>query len=70
MLQVAARFLAKDSAALAELQIGERVMFRDRAYIVRGFLPMGVTPCDVHLEDAETGEAIEADADDLQDERP
>ena len=55
---------------MAELHIGERVTFRDRAYIVRGISPMGVTPCRVHLEDAETGEEVEADADDLEDERP
>jgi hypothetical protein len=45
-------------------------MLRDRAYIVRGVSPMSTTPCRVHLEDAETGEEVEADADDLQDERP
>ena len=55
---------------MAELHIGERVTFRDRAYIVRGISPMGVTPCRVHLEDPETGEEVEADADDLEDERP
>jgi hypothetical protein len=55
---------------LAELHIGERVTFRDRAYIVCGISPMSAKPCRVHLEDAETGEEIEADADDLEDERP
>lgn len=55
---------------MADLHIGDRVMLRDRAYIVRGVSPMSTTPCRVHLEDAETGEEVEADADDLQDERP
>jgi hypothetical protein len=55
---------------MAELHIGERVTFRDRAYIVRGVSPMSAIPCRVHLEDAETGEEIEADTADLEDERP
>jgi len=49
-----------------DLHIGERVAFRDRVYFVRGVSPMSVVPCWVHLEDAETGEEVEADADDLE----
>ena len=53
---------------MADLHIGDRVMLRDRAYIVRGFSPMSVMPGRVRLEDVETGEEVEVDADDLQDE--
>ena len=52
-----------------DLHIGDRVTLRERAYIVRGISPISVTPCRVHLEDSETGEEVETDADDLQDER-
>lgn len=51
-----------------DLHIGERVLLGDRVYVVRGLSPMSAEPYRVHLEDVETGEEIEADADDLQDE--
>jgi hypothetical protein len=52
-----------------DLHIGARVMLRDRVFFVRGISPMRVTPCRVHLEDVDTGEEVEADADDLEEER-
>ena len=51
---------------MADFHIGDRVMLRGRVYFIRGFSPMSVAPPRVQLEDAETGEEIEADADDLQ----
>ena len=53
-----------------ELHIGDRVMLGGRVFLVRGISPMSIVPCRVHLEDAETGEEVEADADDLQAEEP
>lgn len=53
-----------------DLHIGDRVTLGGRVFFVRGVSPMSAVPCRVHLEDAETGEEVEADADDLQDERP
>jgi hypothetical protein len=45
-------------------------MFRDRAYVVRGWSPMGVVPCRVQLEDEATGEPLEADVDELESSEP
>lgn len=53
-----------------ELHIGDRVTLGGRVFFVRGISPMSAVPCRVHLEDAETGEEVEADADDLQAESP
>jgi hypothetical protein len=46
-----------------DLHVGERVTFQDRVYIVRGISPLSAVPCRVHLEDVETGEEVQADAD-------
>jgi hypothetical protein len=51
---------------MRQLHIGDRVMFSDRAYIVRGMSPMGVTPCRVQLQDEATSELLEAEADELE----
>jgi hypothetical protein len=51
---------------MRQLHIGDRVMFRDRAYLVLGMSPMGVMPCRVELEDEESGKLLEADADELE----
>ena len=53
-----------------ELHIGDRVTLGGRVFFVRGISPISVVPCRVHLEDAETGEEVEADADELQAEEP
>ena len=50
---------------MTNLHIGERVMFRARAYFVRGFSPMGVPARRVYLEDAATGDRVEASIDDV-----
>lgn len=44
---------------MRDFNIGDRVTLFDRAYLVRGFSPMSVTPPCIHLEDAETGELVE-----------
>jgi len=48
---------------MRDIHIGDRVTFFGRTYYVRGFSPMGVTQRTMHLEDAETGEEIEAAVD-------
>jgi hypothetical protein len=53
-----------------DLHVGERATFQDRVYIVRGISPLSAVPCRVHLEDVETGEEVQADADQLQAEMP
>jgi hypothetical protein len=45
--------------------IGKTVQWRGRAYVLRGFDPMGVEDACVHLEDDETGERIRVPFDDL-----
>jgi len=52
-----------------DIHIGDRVTFLGRTYYVRGFSPMGVPQRTMHLEDAKTGEEIEAAAGELA-ERP
>lgn len=41
---------------MSPLQVGDQVIFRSRARVVRGFTPAGVMPAVVFLEDAETEE--------------
>jgi len=53
-----------------ELHIGDRVTLGGRVFFVRGVSPMSALPCWVHLEDAETGEEVQVDADHLQAEKP
>jgi hypothetical protein len=52
------------------LYIGDRVMFRDSTFLVRGMSPMGVVPCRVQLQDEATGELLEVDADELEECEP
>jgi hypothetical protein len=40
------------------MEIGDLVTYQDRAYILRGFDPMGVPDRYAELEDPETGERI------------
>ena len=51
---------------MANLHLGDSVTFRGCAYFVRGMTPMGAKSRRVQLEDAETGEHIEACIDDVQ----
>jgi len=50
---------------MTDLRVGDKVLYRDRAYIVRGVSPMGATPKRVLLEDDETHEQVEATAEEL-----
>ena len=50
---------------MRDFHIGDRVTFFERAYFVRGFSPMSVTPASMQLEDADTGEQLEIAVDDL-----
>ena len=52
---------------MANLHIGDSVTFRDRVYLVRGMSPMGVEAHRVQLEDADTGEHVEASIGDIYD---
>ena len=52
---------------MIELRIGDRVTFRERAYVVRGMSPMGVLLRSVQLEDVVSGERVDAYVDDLDD---
>jgi hypothetical protein len=51
---------------MAELHVGDRVLFDGRTCVVRGVSPMSAIPRRVQLEDVETGEWVEVDADDLR----
>lgn len=53
---------------MTNLHIGERVTFDAHAYFVRGFSPMGVPARRVYLEDAATGDRVEASIDDIHEE--
>ena len=50
---------------MRDFHIGDRVTFFGRAYLVRGFSPMSVTPATMQLEDADTGKQLEIAIDDL-----
>ena len=52
---------------MTNLHIGDCVMFRDRAYLVRGMSPMGVETRRIQLEDVDTGERVEASIGDIYD---
>lgn len=51
---------------MTDLRVGDRVLFRDRVYVIRGVSPMGATTRKVMLEDAETNELVEAPAEELR----
>jgi hypothetical protein len=48
------------------MQLGEKLMWEGRAYIVRGFTPMSVPERRVLLDDAKTGRRIWASLADVQ----
>jgi hypothetical protein len=50
---------------MRDFHIGERVTFFGRAYFVRGFSPMSITPPSIQLEDAQTGEQLDVALDEL-----
>jgi hypothetical protein len=50
---------------MTDLRVGDTVLYRDRAYVVRGLSPMGATLKRVMLEDAETHDLVEAPAEDV-----
>ena len=51
---------------MAGLRIGDRVTLDGQAFYVRGFSPMSAATRRVYVEDVETGETMEAVADDLR----
>ena len=51
---------------MTDLRVGDRVLYRDRVYVIRGVSPMGATTRKVMLEDAETNERVEAPAEELR----
>jgi hypothetical protein len=53
-----------------QLQLGDRVRFGGREFIVRGLSPRTVVPGRVILEDRATGEQIEAAVDEIDDPTP
>jgi hypothetical protein len=48
------------------LHVGDRVTYGGRRFVVRGFTPLSVEPRCLHLEDAETGEQVDALADEVE----
>lgn len=42
-----------------KVELGSRMTFAERVFIVRGFTPMSVDPQRIELEDAATGERME-----------
>jgi len=48
-----------------DLRVGDRVVYLDREYVVRGVTPMGATDRRVLLEDPETHEQIQVHAEDV-----
>lgn len=54
---------------MTELEIGDRVTYRNRAFVVRGFAPMSVQPQTVLLEDpTAAGKLVAALPEELDDE--
>ncbi|HLX21202.1 MAG TPA: hypothetical protein VKR23_13720 [Gaiellaceae bacterium] len=51
---------------MADLHVGDFVTFQGRAFRVRGISPMSARPRRVLLEDPDTGERIEALAEDVE----
>ncbi len=51
---------------MADLHVGDSVTFQGRAFRVRGISPMSASPRRVLLEDPDTGDQIEALADDVE----
>lgn len=49
-----------------ELRLGERIMLRGHVFVLHGLAPMSAFPRWVQLEDAETGDLVEAWADELE----
>jgi hypothetical protein len=50
------------------MEIGDLVIYRGRAYVLRGLDPMSVDSRRAHLEDAATGERTWVDLSELEDE--
>jgi hypothetical protein len=53
---------------LRPMEIGDLVIYRGRAYVLRGLDPMSVDVRRAHLEDAATGERMWVDLGELEDE--
>jgi len=51
---------------MTDLRVGDKVLYGDRVFVVRGISPMGATTRRVLLEDPETHELTEAPAEDLR----
>lgn len=49
-----------------EFRLGERIKLRGHVFVLRGLAPMSAFPRWVQLEDAETGDVVEAWADELE----
>ena len=50
---------------MTDIRVGDDVTYDGRVYRVRGISPMSASPRRVLLEDAETGENVEAPLDEL-----
>ena len=51
---------------MSDLLVGDRVLYLDRAYVVRGVTPMGATDRRVLIEDPDTHELIQVHMEDLR----
>lgn len=51
-------------ASAAMFEIGKIISYRGRLHVVVGVTPIGVTPCLVELEDAESGRVRSVQCDD------
>jgi hypothetical protein len=49
-----------------DLRVGDRVMYLDRVYLVRGVTPMGATEKRVLIEDPETHERSQVHFEDVR----
>lgn len=53
---------------MADIRVGDDVIYGRRVLRVRGLSPMSASPRRVLLEDPDTGEVVEVALDDLEDE--
>jgi hypothetical protein len=51
---------------MLRLQLGERVVLRGEVFVLRGVAPMSAAPRWVQLEHVETGETVDATAEELR----
>jgi hypothetical protein len=63
-------FKVPHDTSLRPMEIGDLVIYRGRAYVLRGLDPMSVDARRAHLEDASTGERLWADLEELEEPPP